>query len=182
MTSLPAQHTSDAPPAIDTSRPPYARDGRPNDAADISRLIELWTPHGLTIPRDETDVRTFIGDFSVVVLPTDNDGDRIVACSALEACGPDDGGPEMGEVRSVAVDPLVRGMGLGLIVVEAQVVRARKAGLRTLVLLTKAPGFFARCGFAPIDSTALPADFLAERIERRGRTTMGRTVMRRVLG
>lgn len=73
-------------------------------------------------------------------------GGRIVGVAGLEVHGDD------GVVRSVAVDPDVRGQGLGARLVEAVLDLARTRRLRHLYLLTTtAEGWFPRHGFRVVE-------------------------------
>lgn len=81
------------------------------------------------------------------------DGGRILGCAAVELYG------DAALVRSVAVDPLERGHGLGSALVAAVEELARVAGAHEAYLLTEtAEGWFPRFGYAPIPrSEAAPA-------------------------
>ncbi|QGZ96431.1 arsenic resistance N-acetyltransferase ArsN2 [Terricaulis silvestris] len=67
-------------------------------------------------------------------------------------------------LRSVVVQPSVRGGGHGAAIVEALVTQARADGTRRLWLLTtdSAP-FFARLGWRPVDRTEAPAPIAGSR-------------------
>ena len=89
--------------------------------------------------------------FATGVVATD--GDRLVGCAAIE---PYDG---VALVRSVAVAPDQRGMGVGTRLVHAVEELARDLGSTTLILLTEtAEPWFARLGYATIDRSTVPAD------------------------
>ena len=73
------------------------------------------------------------------------DGGRVVGCAAVELHG------AAALVRSVAVDPIERGHGLGSALVAAVEGLARDAGASAAYLLTEtAEGWFPRFGYAPI--------------------------------
>lgn len=73
---------------------------------------------------------------------------RIVGCAAVELHG------HAALVRSVAVDPIERGHGLGSALVAAVEGLARDAGALEAYLLTEtAEGWFPRFGYAPIART-----------------------------
>lgn len=77
--------------------------------------------------------------------------DRLVGSAALEMYS---GGALL---RSVAVDPSMRGSGLGQRLTEAALVRARDLGAPAVFLLTTtADGFFPRFGFTRITRDAVP--------------------------
>jgi arsenite methyltransferase len=73
------------------------------------------------------------------------EGGRLVGAAGLEVHGSD------GLLRSVVVDPAVRGRGLGRRLAEEVVAGARARGLRRLYLLTTTAGdYFPRLGFRRI--------------------------------
>lgn len=73
------------------------------------------------------------------------EGTRVIGCAAIELYG------QAGLLRSVAVDPAARGLGLGIRLTEAALALARGRGVRTVYLLTEtAAQFFPRFGFRPI--------------------------------
>jgi amino-acid N-acetyltransferase len=73
---------------------------------------------------------------------------RLVGCAAIEPYG------AAGLLRSVAVEPAVRGRGLGQALSQAALDLARGRGIKTVYLLTEtAGGFFARFGFRTISRT-----------------------------
>lgn len=114
-------------------------------------------------------------------------GGTVVATAALERYGPGEGHTRGGAgdrrrengrgdgaagamgaraylLRSVAVDPALRGMGIGATIVEAALDAADgdAKGVATVALLTEsAVGYFDRFGFTPVDRSALPASLAA---------------------
>ena len=71
---------------------------------------------------------------------------RIAGCAALELYG------SFALLRSVAVNTVLRGQGLGRQLTQAALDLARARGVRTVYLITETAGeFFPRFGFAPID-------------------------------
>ncbi len=72
----------------------------------------------------------------------------VVGCGALHVLWED-----LAEVRTVAVDPSLRGFGVGHRIVTALLDTARELGVRRVFCLTFETGFFARHGFAPIQGT-----------------------------
>jgi len=80
-------------------------------------------------------------------------GDRVVGCAALELYG------EQALLRSVAVDDAMRGRGLGVLLTEAALNRARGEGARTVYLLTEtAARFFPRFGFEVVERSSVRGD------------------------
>lgn len=147
------------------------RGAQPGDEQAIAALIAAWSDQGLTLPRSTQQVLECIGEFAVA----DVDG-RTLACGSLSVFS-----PAIAEIRSVAVHPESKGLGLGRLVVERLVDEAQLLEIDRLVLLTKVPAFFSKCGFHEIDANELPSAFLQEAIAGRGRTIAGRSVMTRPL-
>ncbi len=94
---------------------------------------------------------------SVLVLWGAARGDRVVGCGALHVLWAD-----LGEVRTVAVLPEVKGRGVGKLIVEQLIEVARELELSRLFVLTFEVEFFARHGFAEIDGTPVTAEVYAE--------------------
>ena len=64
--------------------------------------------------------------------------------------------PELGEVRSLAVDPDFARLGHGRVLVEQLEVEARRLGLQRLMALTYVPDFFDKLGFKTTAMDTLP--------------------------
>ena len=76
----------------------------------------------------------------------------VAACAGVERYGDD------GLLRSVAVEPALRGHGLGARLLADRIEWARAQGLRALYLLTTtAPAYFPKAGFHPIGREQAPA-------------------------
>jgi amino-acid N-acetyltransferase len=71
--------------------------------------------------------------------------DRVMGCGALHVLWQD-----LGEIRTVATDPAVRGLGVGRAVCARVIDEAKALGLSRLFVLTFEVRFFAHLGFAPI--------------------------------
>jgi len=81
----------------------------------------------------------------------------VVGCGALHVMWQD-----LAEVRTLAVDPAWRGRGVGHVLLDALLDRARDLGLSRVFCLTFEVDFFAAHGFAPIDGTPVTPDVYAE--------------------
>jgi len=138
-----------------------ARRARPEDAAEIHALISGYAAQGLLLPRTEQEIAEHIARFLVLV---EKDAETVVeklaGCVALEPYGPD-----LAEIRSLAVDPAIRGRGLGARLLRFALVTARRRKIARIFAVTHVPEFFGRQGFAAFSRRALP-----EKIERDCRT------------
>jgi amino-acid N-acetyltransferase len=81
---------------------------------------------------------------------------KVVGCGALHVLWED-----LGEIRTVAVDPTTLGRGVGHAIVAALIDNARELGLKRLFVLTFEKHFFGRHGFAEIDGTPVSPDVFA---------------------
>ncbi len=81
----------------------------------------------------------------------------VVGCGALHVLWSD-----LGEIRTVAVDPRVKGRGVGHLVVSHLIDVARDLELERLFVLTFEVEFFGRHGFTEIDGTPVTAEVYAE--------------------
>ena len=78
---------------------------------------------------------------------------RVAGTAGIETYG------GAGLLRSVAVDPVAEGSGVGASLVAAAVDRARERGLSDLYLLTEtAERWFPRFGFEPVARSGLPPE------------------------
>jgi amino-acid N-acetyltransferase len=128
-----------------------ARRAKITDAPAIHRLIAHYADLGLLLPRPEDEIRRNISHFLVHKME-----DRVVSCVALESYGPD-----LAEIRSLAVDPELRGRGMGARMLEFALDEARRRDIPRVFAVTHAPEFFLRQGFAAADRRSL-----TEKIER----------------
>jgi UDP-N-acetylmuramate: L-alanyl-gamma-D-glutamyl-meso-diaminopimelate ligase len=114
--------------------------GQAGDREEVAGLLRE-----LSLPADELDRR---GDLMVLRDPKG----ALVGSVGLEILG------DVALLHSLAVRPERRGEGLGWMLAEAALHRARLRGLRHIFLLTEhATDFFAeKFGFAPVDPAKLP--------------------------
>lgn len=108
----------------------------PATSSDLPQMRALLEQHGLPVDSLHDRIPT--------TLVARVDG-RLVGTAALEMFG------ATALLRSVAVDPALRGQGLGQLLTEAVLDLARQQGIRDIYLLTEtATDFFPRFGFQPI--------------------------------
>lgn len=128
-----------------------ARRARSSDARPIFELIAGYAEQGLLLPRSEDEIHKNISHFLV-----HEDKKRVVSCVALESYGAD-----LAEIRSLAVDPELRGRRAGTRLLEFALAEARRRGIARVFAVTHAPEFFERQGFEPTSGNAL-----TEKVER----------------
>ncbi len=116
------------------------------DIHPLLRLINGYAAEGIMLPRTEFEMSENIRDFSVLY-----DDDRLVGCGALHFYT-----PTMAEVRSLAVDPALKGQGAGRRIVEALEREALDNGLDALFAFTYSPAFFSKLGFFEVERGELP--------------------------
>ncbi len=121
------------------------RKARLTDVEAIFSLVSMYAREGLLLPLKEGDICENIRDFCVW------DEGEVLGCAALRIFS-----RELAEVRSVAVHPKAKGRGVGTSLVAFCIDEARSMGLRKVFVLTKSPGFFAKCGFFEVDKRELP--------------------------
>ena len=132
-----------------------ARRAKISEAPAIYGLIAHYVEEGLLLSRTEDEIRRNIGHFLVQL-----NSNRIVGCLSLEKYNAD-----LAEIRSVAVDPEIRGCGVGAKLLSFALQEARKRNIARVFAVTHAPEFFERQGF-----TASPGKMPMEKVERDCRT------------
>ena len=117
---------------------------RTRDVGGIRRLIDLYAPQRILLDKPTVKLYEDVQEFLVAA----DDGGAIVGCGALHVMWED-----LAEVRTLAVDPAVRGQGVGHDLLGQLLARARSLGVRRVFCLTFEVEFFARHGFAELDGT-----------------------------
>ena len=118
------------------------RPARTCDVVEIRRLVDTYAPRGILLDKPTVTLYEDVQEFVVAAEPSG----RIVGCGAMHVMWED-----LGEVRTLAVDPSVRGQGVGHVLLERLLQRARDVGVRRLFCLTFEVDFFARHGFQELD-------------------------------
>ena len=117
------------------------RKARTRDVPAIRRLVDVYASERILLDKPTVMLYEDVQDFWVAEL----DG-RVVGCGALHVMWED-----LGEIRTVAVDPAVRGMGVGHAIVAQLVETARWLGVKRVFVLTFEVEFFTRHGFVEIE-------------------------------
>ncbi|MFF4416499.1 amino-acid N-acetyltransferase [Streptosporangium sp. NPDC001559] len=129
------------------------RRARTPDVRAIRRLVDTYAGAGPRLLEKATvtlyeDIQEFwVADVA----------GKVVGCGALHVLWED-----LAEIRTVAVDPDCRGMGIGHRIVSRLIGVAGDLGLRRVFCLTFEIDFFARHGFRQIQGTPVAPEVYAE--------------------
>jgi amino-acid N-acetyltransferase len=127
------------------------RRARTSDVPDIKRLVDTYAGK-ILLEKNLVTLYEAVQEFWVAEL----DGE-VVGCGALHVLWAD-----LGEVRTVAVNPKVKGRGIGHAVVDQLLRVARELELQRLFVLTFETEFFTRHGFAEIEGTPVTSEVYEE--------------------
>jgi amino-acid N-acetyltransferase len=127
------------------------RRARTSDVPDIKRLVDTYAGK-ILLEKNLVTLYEAVQEFWVA----DLDGE-VVGCGALHVLWAD-----LGEVRTVAVNPKVKGRGIGHAVVDQLLRVARELELQRLFVLTFETEFFTRHGFAEIEGTPVTSEVYEE--------------------
>jgi N-acetylglutamate synthase-like GNAT family acetyltransferase len=125
----------------------FVRRARPQDAAAISRLNNIFADEGQMLKRTPEMIALAIADYVVV----QNTGGELLACGALKEYS-----PSVAEVAAIAVSKDAHGKGLGRAIVNAVETLARKRGIYDVFALTLQPEFFSAIGYLRVDRARYP--------------------------
>ncbi|MFI0467591.1 amino-acid N-acetyltransferase [Saccharopolyspora sp. 5N102] len=127
------------------------RPARVRDARAIKALIDHYAGK-VVLGKELVTLYEDIQEFWVA-----EQAGRIVGCGALHVLWED-----LAEIRTVAVDPMAKGRGIGHALVASLVTAAGELGLSRIFVLTFETEFFGRHGFLPIADTPVPPDVYDE--------------------
>lgn len=125
----------------------------PRDVNAIRDLVEPYAERRILLAKELVGYYEAVQEFVVAQDPTG----RVVGCGALHVMWAD-----LAEVRTLAVDPGVRGVGVGRALLEALLDHARDLELSRVFCLTFEVDFFAAHGFVPIEGTPVDAEVYAQ--------------------
>ena len=117
----------------------------------IKRLVDTYAGK-ILLEKNLVTLYESVQDFWVA----ESDG-GVVGCGALHVLWSD-----LGEVRTVAVAPEVKGRGIGHAIVQRLIEVARELDLERVFVHTFETEFFARHGFTEIDGTPVTAEVYDE--------------------
>ena len=139
-------------PQLDArARGVVVRRARTSDVPEIKRLVDTYSGR-ILLEKNLVTLYEAVQEFWVAEL-----AGSMVGCGALHVLWAD-----LGEVRTVAVDPRVRGRGVGHAIVDRLLQVARELQLQRLFVLTFETDFFGRHGFAEIEGTPVTAEVYEE--------------------
>jgi amino-acid N-acetyltransferase len=122
---------------------------RPATIHDVPRIQQVINSHaelGKMLFKSFAQLYESLRDFGVYEI----DGE-VVGCVALTIIWAD-----LAEVRSLAVDEIARGKGIGTHLINWTVQEARRLGIRRLMALTYEQRFFEKLGFEAVGKETLP--------------------------
>ncbi len=116
------------------------------DVQQIHAIIQPYADEGVLLPRSKAELSENVRDFVVA----EKDG-RIAGCGALHLYG-----THLAEIRSIAVTPQSKGLGIGRLLVNALMQESRRHSVACVCLFTRTPSFFAHLGFEVAHRQNLP--------------------------
>ncbi len=137
-----------AGPATTAAPDVVIRPARTADVRHIRRLIDVYSPERRLLSKATVALYEDVPEFRVAQRVSDGE---LVGCGAVHVMWED-----LAELRTVAVDPALRGRGVGHRLVAELLDVARQLGVRRVFVLTFETGFFGAFGFRPIDGAPVP--------------------------
>ena len=123
------------------------RTAEASQAPKLHALISANLLEGHLLPRTLSELVAHAERFVVAI----RGSKKIVGCAELAPLS-----PHLAEVRSLAVDGLLRGRGVGTRLVDELRRRAREEGFERLCAFTHTPGYFIQMGFSIVPHLWLP--------------------------
>ena len=116
------------------------------DVPAIQALLSHYAAMGDLLPRTHKDVVENLQHFLVL-----EDQDKVIACGSLEHFN-----PQLAEIRSLMVAEQYKTQGLGRVIVEGLISRAKASETERVMALTYVPEFFHRLGFKTVSKEIFP--------------------------
>ena len=130
------------------------RQARTRDVPEIRGLIDQNVGSRRLLDKHTVNLYEDILEFTVAEASTDG---AVAGCGALHVLWDD-----LAELRTVAVDERRRGAGVGHLIVDELLDRARAVGVSRVFVLTFAVPFFASHGFTEISGTPVAPEVYEE--------------------
>lgn len=128
------------------------RQAVPADVREMKSLIDPYVPSRKLLIKSLVTLYEDVQEFLVAT-----EDERVVACGALHVLWDD-----LAEIRTLAVSESYLRRGLGSMILESLVERARSLGLQRLFCLTFETEFFGSHGFVEIEGTPVDPQVYAE--------------------
>jgi len=128
------------------------RPARTPDVPAMRRLVQSYAQDRILLAKETITLYEAVQEFVVAEV----DG-QVVGCGAVHVLWED-----LAEVRTLAVDPALRGTGVGHRLLDALLRRADDLGVTRLFCLTFETRFFAAHGFVEIEGTPVAPEVYAE--------------------
>ena len=130
------------------------RRARTSDVHAIKRLVDTYAGK-ILLEKNLVTLYEAVQEFWVAEHP--EIPGKVIGCGALHVLWSD-----LGEIRTVAVDPAVTGHGVGHAIVTRLLEVARELALERLFVLTFETEFFGKHGFTEIEGTPVTAEVFEE--------------------
>ncbi len=130
------------------------RRARTSDVPAIKRLVDTYAGK-ILLEKNLVTLYEAVQEFWVAEHPEIQG--EVIGCGALHVLWSD-----LGEIRTVAVDPTVTGQGVGHAIVTRLLEVARELALERLFVLTFETEFFGKHGFTEIEGTPVTAEVFEE--------------------
>ncbi|MGQ0624293.1 MAG: amino-acid N-acetyltransferase [Sporichthyaceae bacterium] len=135
---------------------PSLRRARTADVAEIRRFIDVYASDRILLSKPTVALFEDIQEFWVAEADL-GAGIEVVGCGALHVMWED-----LAEVRTLAVDPRLRGAGIGHLLLARLIEVARELGVAKLFCLTFEVEFFVGHGFTEIDGVPVDAQVYSQ--------------------
>ncbi|MFZ1177309.1 MAG: amino-acid N-acetyltransferase [Mycobacterium sp.] len=130
---------------------PVIRRARTSDVPAIKHLVDTYAGR-ILLEKNLVTLYEAVQEFWVA----EYEG-KVIGCGALHVMWSD-----LGEIRTVAVDPAMTGHGIGHAIVNRLLEVSRELQLKRLFVLTFETEFFGRHGFTEIEGTPVTAEVFDE--------------------
>lgn len=133
------------------------RRARTADVRAIRRFVDVYAADRALLNKPTVTLFEDVQEFWVAETAAGDGASSVVGCGALHVMWED-----LAEVRTLAVDPAMRGRGIGHLVLTRLLKTARELGVRRVFCLTFEVAFFARHGFVEIDGSPVAPEVFEE--------------------
>jgi amino-acid N-acetyltransferase len=127
------------------SAPVTIRPARTGDVWAIRSFVDYYSDDRILLSKPTVTLFEDVPEFVVA----ESEAGEVVGCAAIHVLWED-----LAEVRTLAVAPSARRLGIGRMLLDAVIERGRALGVQRLFCLTFAVDFFAQGGFEPIGEAA----------------------------